>query len=356
MNCDLFFTYIVYNSILILSILFSYYAEFSKTNQGRILSRILVFTTLFIPAAIRYNIGTDYENYTSSFYSLNNIDFEYGFHLLNLIISYFELSPHWIFVTSSLLTYSLITFFIGRKNYAIIITFYTLLLYLWSYSIVRQAISISFIIVAVDKLTNGKSIEYFILIILASLFHYSSLLMFPVFFLKYIYINRFIKVIIISILFISIFYNGLAINIITSELFAASLYSDYLNTSYIKESDWGSGIGIIVSLSLPIYCLFFDNISKSIISTFLANTNLIYLAAYILSLNIYIFNRLSSLFVFAPIMMLGYVLSSNNHKYKKEILYFLIITNIIMYERIIYNSLSNLNSGLGITPYITIFH
>ena len=60
-------TFILYNAILLLSVLFAYYAEHSKTRRSRILARYSLFMVLFVPSVLRYDIGTDYASYVDSF-------------------------------------------------------------------------------------------------------------------------------------------------------------------------------------------------------------------------------------------------------------------------------------------------
>lgn len=51
------FSFLIYNIILLNSIACGYIAEFSNNRSHRILARWLFFFTLFVPAAIRYEVG-----------------------------------------------------------------------------------------------------------------------------------------------------------------------------------------------------------------------------------------------------------------------------------------------------------
>ena len=109
--------------ILVLSFLSAYLAEFSKTKF-----RIVLFNILFIPAAIRYNVGTDYPNYVDYFNSVYGNDVnEYGFYVLTVFLRNIGLPVHSLFVASSFLSYFPLLF-LSRRSYSIKILFYVLLL------------------------------------------------------------------------------------------------------------------------------------------------------------------------------------------------------------------------------------
>ena len=112
------FTYLIYNMILVLSFLSAYLAEFSKTKFQRIVCRIVLFNILFIPAAIRYNVGTDYPNYVDYFNSVYGNDVnEYGFYVLTVFLRNIGLPVHSLFVASSFLSYFPLLF-LSRRSYS----------------------------------------------------------------------------------------------------------------------------------------------------------------------------------------------------------------------------------------------
>lgn len=359
MNSELVYTYFVYNTILILSAVFSFLAEYSVLKSSRIISRFLLFFILFIPAAIRYDIGTDYSNYIDLYNSLNNTPIEIGYYYINLFVHHFHLSTQWIFAISSFITYSIVCFGLHGRFFCLTIIFYVLLLYLWSYSIIRQAIAMSFIILAMNFLIYGKNKRYFICIILATFFHYSSIILIPLFFVNKFSLNK--KTIILFILccIICIFNSFLIDFLFNSSLITNSKYSVYLTSTYNRNTEIGSGIGVFISLLVPLASIFYyhriiqsDNRLKGIL-----NMNLLYILFYCMALNIYIFNRVSNLFSFAPIMIIApltYVISNKKKRY--ILISSFILLHVLMYEKIIFISSKFLGEGLGISPYTTIFN
>ena len=99
-------TFILYNAILLLSVLFAYYAEHSKTRRSRILARYSLFMVLFVPSVLRYDIGTDYASYVDSFnFSSEYKQTEIVFYALILFLRNLQLPAHSLFVCSAFITY-----------------------------------------------------------------------------------------------------------------------------------------------------------------------------------------------------------------------------------------------------------
>lgn len=85
------FSYILYNLTLTGSCLFIYLNEKTKEKNYKILFLILSFSFVFIPAALRYNIGVDYRTYVDIFEALKNSDLnhiEHGYKLINNLYFY----------------------------------------------------------------------------------------------------------------------------------------------------------------------------------------------------------------------------------------------------------------------------
>ena len=75
------------------------------------MARWLFFFTLFVPAAIRYEVGYDYGNYSEIYNNLVDayID-EPGFLLLQNSARYLDLETQWIFILTSFVMYFTIFF------------------------------------------------------------------------------------------------------------------------------------------------------------------------------------------------------------------------------------------------------
>lgn len=129
--------------------MFGYLAEYANFKQFRFLARFIVFIGLFLPAALRYDVGYDYWSYSAIYTGIMDAGsaVEPGFLFLQEAGRSLNLDTQWIFVLSSFVMYFPIAFLIGRKSFFLIVTFYTLYLYLEGLSFVRQYLAVTFLIV-----------------------------------------------------------------------------------------------------------------------------------------------------------------------------------------------------------------
>ena len=235
-------TFILYNAILLLSVLFAYYAEHSKTRRSRILARYSLFMVLFVPSVLRYDIGTDYASYVDSFnFSSEYKQTEIVFYALILFLRNLQLPAHSLFVCSAFITYFPLLF-LQRKNYTWKILMYVLLCYLLSYSAIRNMISLSLVILAFDLFFRGKRWGAFIIYPLSVLFHASSFVFLPFFFVNRMHCNRIILLLISSFL-LCICYTDMFFVLLNNDLFLNSYYGGYMFSVYGVEPSYNTGYG-----------------------------------------------------------------------------------------------------------------
>ena len=101
-------TFLLYNSILVFSTLFVFLYEKSKERIFSLFFLITAFLIIYIPAAVRYNIGADYFSYVNIYekYSMGGeIKQEIGLKYLMDFLLFFDLPAHSLFVLSSFLIY-----------------------------------------------------------------------------------------------------------------------------------------------------------------------------------------------------------------------------------------------------------
>lgn len=135
------------------------------------------------------NVGNDTDIYTYLYESINNntslsafLDtsrFEIGYILLNRVIGFVFNDKQFLFIVTGGFT----AFAFGRffYHYSLcpwmsVYMFLTLQFFDLSLSGVRQIVAISILTFAFDKLVNRKTIPFFIIVLLASLIHWSSIL------------------------------------------------------------------------------------------------------------------------------------------------------------------------------------
>jgi hypothetical protein len=126
------------------------------------------------------------------------------------------------------------------------------------------------------------------------------------------------------------------------------------NLYYNRQTELGTGFGVIINLILPLIVLFNSrHISKIEKGNFILNMNCFYVAAYGLALQINIFSRIRESLIYIPILSIGPLLDSSK-KSSKIIYYFLLFVFIVFYIKSI--SISTVGSvSSAILPYRSIF-
>ena len=152
--------------------------------------RIFSFIWLFLFAALRYSFGNDYSGYHRWYTYIKNggaspYDGEPLFTLLNAVSpSYFLLvaftSAVFVFVVYRLAERELNDFSFALAVFVFCINPY---IFLMNLSAIRQSLATAVFIIAVEYAIKRKPIHYAALIIIASLFHKSALILFPIYFI-----------------------------------------------------------------------------------------------------------------------------------------------------------------------------
>jgi len=250
----------------ILCVFFGVLANYKNTAWGLKVS----FSFIFLFLALRYNFGNDYETYALMFnvigqYELNELFdplplYEPGWVFLNWLfrdIGFFAMNAALAFL-SCIVYYRFIKKYLDPGYYWLAIflyIFYPGFLLIHS-TAMRQAPAIMLFVLSIDYLIKKDGIRYFTCIGLATLFHYSALILFPVYLL--IYFNREIRLLYGSI-FVSIF----LIVFVFGEIL--SPYLKFLIISFSEKYDAyqepgvvSSGTGFIYYSALFILTLFFE--------------------------------------------------------------------------------------------------
>lgn len=356
---EMLLTYTIYLYVLSFAFVIAFCYEHSKSNFKTILW-IILFLSLWVPAAIRYGVGTDYYRYISMVDSvrLGYISTELGYYLINYIVVATGIASQWAVAISSFLVLMLCLKSIPNKYFSISVFVLVCTFYLPSFSLVRQAIAIAFTAYGVKKYIDGSKRQYLILVICGSFFHLSALVLLPFYLLSKFRVSR--GILILGVLFISItvFLGGSLTAIINSEFLAQSKYGYYATSNFVEDAKIGSGLGVIIKMLLPL--AFIINL-KNVLRL---NPNLNILVwisvgcviANICSMKIQIFNRLADVFLFCNFIVLPYFLQSINKNILRKItILAVILIFFVFYVRTIQANYNNDLGGIGISPYNTIF-
>lgn len=349
-------TFIIYNSILLLSVLFAYYAEHSKTELARLISRICLFMVLFVPSAIRYNIGTDYRNYVDYFYSVYGNDVkEIGFYVLTVFLRNLHMPAHSLFVCSAILTYFPLIF-LERKNYTWKMMMYVLSFYLLSYNTVRNSISFSFMILSLDLFFRDRKWKAFVIYPISILFHVSSFAFLPFFFVNKLRCNR-----VILLFFLLIIWGmsdlDMLFVLLNNDLLLNTKYAGYLFSShYFGEPTFNTGYSILLGIlhTMFLFAFFLFSKNKNYTITYLF---LLYLVSLVLAKNILIFSRVADLFKVSLVFVVPFCLECWHKKRTIILSYLTILFYVALFEVFIKSNNGNTISGdHGISPYQTILN
>lgn len=352
------FSFFVYNLILFVACSFAFLAEKVKSGNQEYICRVSVFLILWIPAAIRYGIGTDYMSYAEIYQHIGSYtdSVEIGYVLLNQLLHWTDLDTQWVFVLSSFIIYFPVCFVLPKKSYFIMITFYILTCYFASFSLVRQSMAVSFIICATVALLRGRRSLYFIYVTVAALFHLSAVLMFIFYFIRTLKLNKWGWFACVAVIAYAVVALDFISAIFSSPLFLDTSYGGYATNDFNRETEIGSGIGVLVKWLFPCCIIFYSKGMSSLNkeNNFIVVISVGYLAFSVFTLQIHIFTRLVDLVTFVFLFAAG-LFYSYKIKMRQLLLGGMLVLFLVLYEHTILIGQISKQEGLGISPYTTIF-
>lgn len=181
----------IYIITFLITILLIWLAENkAKSRKNKIILLILAVVPMFFISAIRYNVGTDYEKrYVVDYYTLlegkNVGNLEIGFKAIDYLCLFFTKEPYLLFVITSLIILAIIFEVIYKKSSNRILSI--IIFFLGGYffatlNIIRQYISVAFILLGYQFLMSENKkkayIGFVICAILAFFMHSSSIICF----------------------------------------------------------------------------------------------------------------------------------------------------------------------------------
>lgn len=195
------------------------------------------FFALVLFASIRsYLVGTDTGSYTSNFrnpldvnYYIFRQDLEYGYQLLEYFILKFTHNYFWLFFLSSILVVGSYLYIFRKKSedYLLsILIFISFGFYLFYFNGLRQGIAMAIVALATPYLINKNFLKYALIILLASSFHKSALIMLLFYFIIHLKFKIEFKTLVV-------FLGSLLLSGISVEYLAATneKYSSYTEVS-----------------------------------------------------------------------------------------------------------------------------
>ena len=129
-----------------------------------------------------------------------------------------------------------------------------LLLYLISLSAIRNAISISIVLLSFDLLFNGKVKKSLMIYPVSILFHTSALFLF-LFIVNRLDVKKKILLVFSVAVFVLSYFDVLFMFLLNSDWFYGTRYGRYVATSFFSETIFNTGYGMILKFLVPFYVL-----------------------------------------------------------------------------------------------------
>lgn len=185
-----------YGIIFFLLSLIAVYSFYIPSTKYFKIFKAIAFLLLLLTSGLRYETAVDWVNYKRFFEDVNPIFtiFENGltgffneyhteplYTLLNSFIRTFTDDIQVLFFVISLITTTLlfksIQFFSERKYFFFsIMLYYVLIFFVLDMSGIRQCISLNIVLYAFRYLIERKNIRFLLIVVFASLFHFSALI------------------------------------------------------------------------------------------------------------------------------------------------------------------------------------
>ncbi|AEG10749.1 hypothetical protein Sbal175_1473 [Shewanella baltica BA175] len=309
--------------ILVISVFYCFLLAVIKPKLYYIPWAIITFV-----AAFRFFVGPDFYNYYYIFDILNAangkpIYIEQNGELLYVYLAKFIMAiggqAQLQFAISAVLTSYF--FYQGfkylcRNNGLLFFTvslLYLPFLYVASLNIVRQLIATAIFVFAIRYIIENRLYSYFFAIFIASLFHMSAVILFPLYWLLKWNVPKNVVFAIFLGIFVLIFFNPLSY---ISFLVANPAYAYYL-TDPDYAADLG-GLDRIFALCI-IFFSFLCNLKldkNNLINRIMANSLIIFSFITVCALHVYIFNRIGTYFKPALIMILSLAIITAVEKFK----------------------------------------
>ncbi|MFR1361650.1 EpsG family protein [Alistipes ihumii] len=238
---------------------------YKKEGCGIFALFAILLTILLV--ILRYYVGYDYDTYSyffgESISSLIDKKLEWGFIGIVWFLHLFEADPFWLFFCFGvgIIGFILHGVKLYTRNVRIAFLIYLLIpgLFLNSLSIIRQALAIAILFNAFYYYCNKRYKTFWILFLLAFLFHYSSLLVLPFFLLAPKLQGKAKWLIWIGIPLSLILYKLNFIDTVITALLGSSrfvVYAEYedAGASFVKL--------LVLNLSVVVYLFFYKKMDK----------------------------------------------------------------------------------------------
>lgn len=359
-----------YVLILLGSTFFVWLSEKCRWSVDRVIFLFVAFLIVFIPSAVRYDVGTDYLSYIAIYENeegLNKYELtEPAFYFLNRLLRALEVRPQWLIATCAFVYTAVVFFAYPRRGAWLLHFLFFSILWYFSFNGVRQAIALSFCFYGMLCYLEKKYLKFFLLVIVGSLFHNSAAFYGLLGVAALIPLNPWVKgrlapFVFVALILLTFVFPGIIMRCLEALLSYLGFYSYaayFNNDKHFLIRDFGSGVGVLLKITFSIFLILSTRklVSRDSSLWILVLLAFLYSVSAILAKDVVIFGRMMDTFSLALVFgtyYLFYVSGYNSFGRYVSILF------------LIFLFLSFIKDGLGepnsygdprLNPYKSIFH
>ncbi|MDN4526732.1 EpsG family protein [Fictibacillus fluitans] len=296
----------------------------------------VAFLSLVLVSGLRSNIGDTY--FYKHTYEISDFTWDYilnqkdiGFGILQKLLKMFSNDPQVLIFTTALITNLLIIMVLYKYSRMIELSIFVYItggLYLVSMNGMRQCLAAAIVFTATKYLLNGDWKKYMLIVLFASLFHESALVLIPIYF-----IARFkawskgtLFLLFLSVLVVAAF-----------DQFSTLLFSAIQDTQYGHYQDFSEGGASTIRVAVngaPLLVAFFGRERLRELfpkSDYIINMAIIGFVFMIVSSQNWIFARFSIYFTLYQMILISWLVLLFRKKDQKFFYYVLLICYLAYY-------------------------
>lgn len=313
-----------YLLLLLVAVLGFVLCERRGSRRNSLIYLCVVTAVMMLMASLRADtVGIDYKMYANYFQSVSNHDlsylisaenpyrFEFGFSLLNYLVSLVTNHTYVFMAVVAVLTIGLRAVAIYRYSSSVWISVFTFVAFgFFGYTMctLRQEIAISILLFAIPFLQKKKLVPYILLVLLAASFHKSVLILIPIYFLANLPVNWKSLVIYGAGTGLILIFSWPIINFVTK-----FVYQFYIETEqgryYLMGRDAKTAL-IPIVVFIAAYCLKKRLLNRNPQNVVLLNFTMYAAFLFILTIKHFIFQRVALIFFPAIIYLLPEIVCS----------------------------------------------
>ena len=301
--------------------------------------------SLVLVSGLRANIGDTY--FYKHTYEINTFTWEFiqsqkdiGFGILQMLLKRISDDPQVLIFTTALITNTLIVIVLYKYSRMLELSLYVYItggLFLVSMNGIRQVLAAAIAFTALKYIINGNLKRYILIILIASLFHQSALVLLPIYFL--VQFKAWSKATVALLIFSVVIVIGF-------EQFSSLLFSAIEDTQYGEYEEFAEGGASVLRVAVfgaPILLAYIGKEKLREIfpqSDYIVNLCLIGLVFMIVSTQNWIFARFSIYFSLYQLLLVSWVVKLFRPRDEKMIYFAIILCYLAYYY---FENVMNLN-------------